>query len=289
MIGKYFDGVLPQAREMEGPDEELIAMAKALPAQYGELMDQMHFSLALAEVFKLVSQCNRYIDLTAPWTLAKDDTKTARLGTVLYNLAECIRRVAVLLQPVLPDTPAKIFAQLAVGEEGTTWQSLEGFGALKSGAKVCPAPALFPRLDMEEELAAMAALKPAAQSAPQSVVEEAAAEASPAKAEITYEDFEKLDLRLALVTACEKVKKADKLLKLTLKVGAEERTVVSGIAKSYSPEEMVGKQVVLVYNLKPVKLKGILSQGMILCADGKGEMLKLITAEAGAEDGAGVR
>jgi methionyl-tRNA synthetase len=191
----------------------------------------------------------------------------------------------VLLQPFMTTTPGKIFEELGIADEALkTWDSLNEFGKL-AGCTVVPGPALFPRLDMEKELEVMASFlaKPAAEEEKAPEIETA-----PAKPEITYDDFAKVDLRVALVTACEKVKKADKLLKLTLKVGSEERTVVSGIAKSYSPEEMVGKQVILVYNLKPAKLKGIESQGMILCADGVNETLKLATVETGAPDGSQV-
>ena len=282
MIQKYFDGIIPAAGPENGHDASLRALLEALPEQYAGEMEGLHFSVALGEVWKVISECNRYIDLSAPWTLAKDPDKRDQLSTVMAYLAEAIRRMAVLLQPVMTTTPGKIFDELGIQQEALKgWDSLQSLGAL-AGHRVVPGPALFPRLDMEKELEAMAALLEQPKAAP---VEPTA----PAKPEIGYEDFDKLDLRVALVTACEKVKKADKLLKLTLRVGSEERTVVSGIAKSYTAEEMVGKQVILVYNLKPAKLKGIESQGMILCADGSGETLKLATVEEGAADGAQVR
>jgi len=281
MIGKYFDGKLPQPGPAEGPDQELLDLAKALPETYAGYMDEMHFSLGITEVFKLVGQCNRYIDLTAPWVLAKDPEKKARLGAVLYNLAEGIRRAAIFMTPIMPDVPAKIFAQFGLDESMTTWESLNSLNVMKPGIAVTVEGALFPRIDLAKEMEEMKALtaKP----------EEKKEETAPIKEEITFEDFAKLDLRAALVTSCEKVPKADKLLKLTLSLGSETRTVVSGIAKDYSPEEMVGKTVILVANLKPAKLRGIESQGMILCGEGPDGKLQLATLEKPLPAGSTVR
>jgi len=284
MIQKYFGGQIPAVTVENELDTNMKKLLEELPGKYAEQMEGLHFSVALGEIWKVISESNRYIDQSAPWVLAKDPEKKDQLGNVMAYLAEGIRRIAVLLQPFMTTTPGKIFEELGIADESMKdWDSLSEFGKL-AGCTVVPGPALFPRLDMEKELEVMASFltKPAVEE------KEPEIPTVPAKPEITYDDFSKLDLRVALVTACEKVKKADKLLKLTLKVGTEERTVVSGIAKSYSPEEMVGKQVILVYNLKPAKLKGIESQGMILCADGPNGTLKLASVEAGAPDGSQV-
>ncbi len=281
MIAKYFDGVLPAAAAVEPVDDALLSMAAQLPEKYAADMDAMHFSNALTSLWAFVSECNRYIDLTAPWVLAKDPAKRDRLGTVMYHLAEAIRICAVLLQPFMTTTPGKIFDQLQAGEAQRTWESVLRFGALEAGVKIIPSAALFPRLDLAEELAAMTGPAPETSAEAQAPADEAV----PAKPEITYDDFAKLDLRLAKVLEAEDVKKSDKLIKLTLKVGEETRTVVSGIRGSYTAAEMVGKMVVLVYNLKPAKLRGIMSEGMILCAADAEHNLRLVTAEEGLHDG----
>jgi len=280
MINKYFDGVMPAPTAPEDVDKALIDEALKLSETYCREMDQMHFSTALAEVFRMISSCNRYIDQTAPWVLAKDPEKKERLGTVLYNLAECIRRVALCLVPVMVNTPEKIFAALGVEGEAATWTRMDEWGVLPAGVRVTVGAALFPRLDPKAEEEALEALLPK---------KEETWEIAPAKEEIDIESFGKLDLRVATVVAAEKVKKADKLLQLTLKLGNETRTVVSGIAKAYKPEEMVGRQVILVYNLKPAKLRGIESQGMILCAsDPVTGKLSLLAPVDAMHDGAEV-
>ncbi len=282
MISKYFDGVIPAIGELNETDRHLKELLDALPGPYEEAMEGLKFSVALNEIWKVISECNRYIDLSAPWVLAKDPERRGELGTVMAMLAEAIRRVAILLQPVMTQTPAKIFAELGMKDPALEgWDSLSSAGCLE-GLTVVPGPALFPRLDMEKELEVMNSFLP------HPAEEKTAEPAAPAKPEISIEDFEKIDLRVGEVTACEKLKGSDKLLKLTVRVADQTRTVVSGIAKAYTPEEMVGKKIVLVYNLKPAKLRGTLSEGMILCADA-GETLKLVTVEDGAESGAEVR
>jgi methionyl-tRNA synthetase len=272
MTRKYFDGILPAAGLRDALDEEISAGTAALAEKYAESMDRMYVSQALGEIWGFVGRLNRYIDQTSPWTLNKNAADRERLGTVLYTLTEGLRVVAVLLKPFLIHAPGIIFDQFSIDEAYQTWESALSFGALPSGGRVKQAPALFPRLDVEEELAAFA---------PQQVPTD-----EPPKPEITFEDFQKLDLRLATVVAAENVPRSDKLLKLTLRVGGQTRTVVSGIRSAYSAEDMVGKQVAIVYNLKPVKLRGILSEGMILCGEGADGMLRLITAEPGLADGA---
>jgi methionyl-tRNA synthetase len=279
MIQKYFGGKLPAIGPEGDKEAALRALLEETREKYADSMDKMHFSVALSDVWKLISECNRYIDLSSPWVLAKEEAKRPELGTVMAYLAACIRQVAVLLQPFMTQTPAKIFAQLGATDEAfATWDSLEDFDCL-AGCQTAPAPALFPRLDVAEELAAMGPLPVETQPAVTDV---------PAKPEITYEDFDKLDLRVATVTAAQKIKGSDKLLQLTLQVGGQTRTVVSGIALHYAAEEMVGKQVLLLYNLKPAKLRGVLSEGMLLCAEGPDGTLKLATVEPGVPDGSEV-
>lgn len=285
MIEKYFGGAVPQIGETTELDQAVIALAEALPGQVAKHMDGLQYSLALTEIWKLVGECNRYIDATQPWVLGKSEEGKPRLRTVLYILAECVRIVAVLTGFAMPSTPGRIFAQLGVTDESLqNWDSLSAFGGLKPGTQVKKGEALFPRIDVAAELE-----KVAPPSAPVPVTEPVKAPVEK-KEEISIDDFDKIQLRVARVLACEKVEKSDKLLKLSLSLGDEQRTVVSGIAKHYTPEEMVGKQVVLLANLKPAKLRGILSEGMIMCAsDSDDKVLKLITVEPGMEDGAVIR
>ena len=246
-------------------------------------MDEFQFSLALTEIWKLISRCNKYIDETMPWALAKDEGKKGRLATVLYNLAEAARIISVLIAPVMTKTPAKIQAALGVPEELATLESIRHFGGIRPGSPVKKMELLFPRIDIEAELAAQEAEK-------EEKKEEKKTEAKPAAQEtITIEDFAKVSLKTAKVLTCEKLEGSDKLLKMTLACGDGERTVVSGIAKWYTPEEMVGKTVVLVANLKPAKLRGVVSEGMILCSEDQDGRLSLITPEQAMPAGAVVR
>lgn len=270
MIEKYFDGSIPAPNARESIDSELENMALELPGKVDDLMNKLLFSNALAEIFKLVGRANKYIDETTPWTLAKDESKKERLGTVLYNLAETLRYIAVLITPFMPNTPEKIFSQLGIkDEELKTLESLNDYRGIKAGTKVEKGGIIFPRVEFGKE---EAKANPAAEAKPVAKVKQ---EDQP-KPEITIEDFAKLDLRVAKVISCEKVKGADKLLKLELQVGEETRQVVSGIAKYYKPEDLIGKSVVVVANLKPVKLRGIESKGMILAAS-NGEELTLVS------------
>jgi methionyl-tRNA synthetase len=231
-----------------------------------------------------------------PWVLAKDPEKKDRLGTVLYNLAETIRISAVLLAPFMPATAQNIFDRLQLGKLPNDFASVKKFGGLKSGGGVTKGDALFPRLDMKKELAELEKLAAEQQKSSADVKKsnanknEAAAptgKESGEKEEITIDDFAKVQLATAKVVACEKVEKSDKLLKLTLDVGGESRTVVSGIAEYYTADYMVGKTVVIVKNLKPVKLRGILSEGMILCAS-NGKDVVFVSPEKEIESGSGV-
>ena len=256
MVEKYFDGIIPVPAEKEVVDEELISLALETPKKVEKAIEELRIPEALEDIFELVGRANKYIDETTPWILAKDEEKKERLGTVLYNLAESLRITSVLLSAFLPDTAKKINEQLNV--TATDWVSVVSFDGTAAGTTVKKGENLFPRIDVEAKLAELEAI-----TAAQKPVKR---EITPIKEEITIDDFEKLDLRVVKVTACEPVKGAKKLLKLKVDLGGEERQVISGIAKNYKPEELVGKYVVLVANLKPVKLRGELSQGMILAA-----------------------
>ncbi|MGG2085604.1 methionine--tRNA ligase [Priestia aryabhattai] len=264
MINKYFDGVIPTYEGNVTEFDALIVQAqKDTVNKYEEAMEDMEFSVALASIWQYVSRTNKYIDETQPWALAKDENKRAELASVMTHLAESIRHIAVLLQPFLTRTPEKIFAQIGV-KEGVlkTWESTTRFNMLKEGTKVEKGEPMFPRLDREEEVAFIKEqMQGSAPKEEKPVVKEEPSE------EITIDDFMKVELRIAQVTQVEPVKKADKLLKLQLDLGYEKRQVVSGIAKFYKPEELVGRKVICVTNLKPVKLRGELSQGMILAGE----------------------
>ena len=280
MIEKYFDGVIPpHDTPVPEQDDTIIPAASALADRIEESMNAFHINEAIGEIFKLVRLCNKYIDLTAPWLLAKDEANKARLGTVLYNLAECLRIIGVTLQPFLTRTSPKIFAQLGITDEALiSFDSIHTFGLLPVGQKVVKGEALFPRIDMKKELEYLNSLMPAKEEAPKAEVKEEAPKAEEAPElpemlpEIGYDDFSKLDLRLAKVVACEEVPKSKKLLKFTLDLGTEQRTVLSGIKKWFSPDQLVGKTVVVVANLAPKMMCGIESHGMILCASDAGDV-----------------
>lgn len=280
MIEKYFDGVIPpHDTPVPEQDDTIIPAASALADRIEESMNAFHINEAIGEIFKLVRLCNKYIDLTAPWLLAKDEANKARLGTVLYNLAECLRIIGVALQPFLTRTSPKIFAQLGITDEALmSFDSIHTFGLLPVGQKVVKGEALFPRIDVKKELEYLNSLMPAKEEAPKAEVKEEAPKAEEAPElpemlpEIGYDDFSKLDLRLAKVVACEEVPKSKKLLKFTLDLGTEQRTVLSGIKKWFSPDQLVGKTVVVVANLAPKMMCGIESHGMILCASDAGDV-----------------
>lgn len=257
MIEKYFGGVVPAPTAKEAIDNELIELALETPKKVEAHIDNLRIPEALAEIWTLIRRANKYIDETTPWILAKDESKKERLGTVLYNLAEALRFSSVLISSFLPATSEKINEQLSINL--TSWNSLAAFDGTEASARVKKGEPIFPRIDIEAKLKELEALKPQAK-------EEAKPSMQQIKEEITIEDFEKIDLRVAKVLECEPIKGAKKLLKLKVDLGGEERQVVSGIAKWYKPEDLVGKYVVLVANLKPVKLRGELSQGMILAA-----------------------
>lgn len=298
MIDKYFGGTLPENTEaVPEEDEPVISCACALAERMEKAMDEIHPHIALQEIWKLISLCNKYIDVTAPWILAKDEAKKARLGTVFYNLAECLRIIAVAIQPFMPNTSPRMFEQLGVSDDALkSYESIKHIGGIKPGTQVKKGEAIFPRIDakaemefldnMVEEQRKKAAQIRAAEEAGEAKSEnaesktEAAAEAEPeSKPLITYDDFAKLDLRVGKVLDCTEVKKSKHLYNITLEVGSEKRTVLSGIKDWVKPEDIIGKNVVLVYNLAPRKMCGIESHGMILCAstEGDGDVVPLTT------------
>ena len=249
MVYKYFDGVIQAPTCKEAIDDELINLALSTPGKVEASIDALKIPEALESIWTLISRANKYIDETTPWILAKDEEKKERLGTVLYNLLETLRFVSVMISPFLTETSVKINDQL--NTKVTTWESLKEFNGTVAGDKVVKGDVIFPRIDVEEKLAELEALKPApVKPANEELVK------NPIKEEITIDDFDKIDLRVVKVLECEPVKKAKKLLKLKVDLGGEERQVISGIAQYYKPEELVGKYVVLVANLKPVKLRG---------------------------------
>ena len=262
MTKKYFDGVIPAPAGDEGTDAELKETALAAIKTFDEKMDTFHIAEAIDEVVQMLRRTNKYIDETAPWALAKDEAQKTRLGTVMYNLLECIRMAAVLLEPIMPSTCKEIFRQ--IGTDKTDYASLAAFGGMTAGASVGEASVLFARVDekkMMDEINAEIAAKAAAAEAAAKAIEK-----PEGLALIGIEDFMNVELRSAQILACEKVPKAKKLLKLQIDRGYEKRQVVSGIAKFYEPEALIGKKVILVTNLKPAVLCGIESNGMILAS-----------------------
>ncbi|MDY4948928.1 MAG: methionine--tRNA ligase [Clostridium cadaveris] len=258
MVEKYFDGTIQAPTAKEAIDDELISLALKTPKLVEKSIDDLKIPDALGHIWNLIGRANKYIDETTPWILAKDEEKKERLGTVLYNLIETLRFVSVLVGPFLPDTASAIEKQ--INSDVLSWNSLSAFDGTSAGTKVIKGSAIFPRIDVEAKLKEFEELKAA------KAKEEEKREIIPIKEEITIDDFDKIDLRVVKVLECEPVPKAKKLLKLKVDLGGEERQVISGIAQFYKPEELVGKYVVLVANLKPVKLRGELSQGMILAA-----------------------
>ena len=260
MMEKYFGGVIPVERETGPEDDDLRNMVAALPERFETQMEKYAFQQALQEVFKVIARANKYIDETAPWALAKDESKKTRLGGVLYSLLESVRICSSLLIPFMPDSCERIRGMLGAAPEEFNWDAACRWGVLAAGAKVSKGENLFPRIDMQKELAELEAAKVTSGQKPNTSEQE-----EPLNL-IGIEDFQKVDLRVAKVLSCEPVKKSDKLLCLQLEVGQEKRQVVSGIHAWYQPEELVGKKVLMAYNLTPAKLRGVESCGMILAA-----------------------
>lgn len=285
MITQYFGGTVGGQRETADPDNALKSLALETRDKVEHFMDCFQFSNALAEIWKLVSRANKYIDETMPWVLAKDPSKTARLAAVLYNLCETIRIVSIHIEPFMPETVKKIRTAVGIPAVAATWEKTSVFEAIPEGFTVQKIQPIFPRLDLKKELEALEQLKnPAAPSV------ENHQGTAPEGVAIGIEDFAKVELRVAKVISCEKVQKSKKLLKLILDLGAgETRQVVSGISKWYAPEELTGKKVVIVYNLKPAKLCGVESQGMILAADAGEDDVKVLFVDPSVPEGSKVR
>ena len=264
MVEKYFGGTLPTERESGEFDDDLISTATALRAIVDDYMDKTQLNNALAEIFRVVSRANKYIDETAPWVIAKDEGKRARLATVLYNLLEAIRITATLLSAFMPATMPKALGQIGACEKCATYENADKFGVLPLDVTVKKGEALFPRIDVDKEIEELNAIIKNNEKADEKT--EKLREEIEGVAQIGIDDFCRVDLRVAEIKACEPIKKAKKLLKLTVFDGVKERTVASGIAKFYTPDELVGRRIILVSNLSPAKLCGVESCGMILAA-----------------------
>ena len=285
MSNKYFGGVVENKGVTEPVDDDLKSFILSVPAKVDAKMEKLRVADAITEVFTIFKRCNKYIDETMPWALAKDETKQDRLATVLYNLVEGICIGTTLLESFMPNTTKRILGQLNASER--TLEDLKTFGLYPSGNKVTEKPEiLFARLDLKEVLAKVEELHPKKEEPAEEVKEENVIDIE-AKSEITFDDFEKLQFQVGEIIACEEVKKSRKLLCSQVKIGSQVRQIVSGIKAHYSAEEMVGKKVMVVTNLKPAKLAGILSEGMILCAEDADGNLSLMVPEkempAGAE------
>jgi methionyl-tRNA synthetase len=299
MADKYFAGVLPgYIANATAFDQGLVDTAQAAVSKVEEAMEKMEFSVALSSIWQLIGRANKYIDETLPWNIAKDEHRKAELGSVMYHLAESLRIASILIQPFLTQAPNKIWQQLGIqAGELTTWDSASKFGTLLAGTQLRKGDPIFPRLDTEIEVAYIAAAMRGGAAAQaedktqesKTITNQAVQDESVKQAEeISIDDFFKVELRVAQVIAAEPLKNADKLLKLQLDLGTEQRQVVSGIAKFYTPEQMIGRKVICVTNLKPVKLRGEWSQGMILAAS-EGDQLTLATVAEDLPNGAIVK
>ena len=286
MSNKYFDGVVRNAGVTEDVDADLKAVVLDEVKKINDKMDQLRVADAITEIFNIFRRCNKYIDETMPWALAKDEAKKDRLATVLYNLVEAITIGASLLEAFMPETSDKILSQLQT--EKRELSAMDQFGLYPDGGKVTDKPEiLFARMDINEVMEKVEAMRAA--EAPKEEKKEEPEEAVidiEAKPEITYDDFAKLQFQVGEIIACEAVKKSKKLLCSQVKIGSQVKQIVSGIKAHYTPEEMVGKKVMVVVNLKPAKLAGILSEGMLLCAEDADGNLSLMTPEKPMPSGA---
>ena len=285
MVIKYFDGTLPEEKQSDPMDDELISMAKSLRETVDKCMDNTTLNLALAEIFKVISRANKYIDETAPWVLAKDEANKPRLAAVLYNLLESIRISTSLLSAFMPSTMPKVWEQIGATADDVSYENAAKFGVLSQNITVHKGDIIFPRIDVDKEIEELNALIKAQADKAKAALEDAdGANLEPLADIIGIDDFFKADLRIAEVKSCEKIPKAKKLLKLMLNDGFGERQVVSGIAKWYAPEDLVGKKVILVANLSPAKLCGVESNGMIVAAS-VGEDAKVIFVDKDIPNG----
>lgn len=276
MIEKYHGGVVTHKEGTEAVDKDFIALVNETVAGYSDAMDHMELNQAIKDVWNLIGRANKYIDETAPWILAKDPAQAERLQAVMYNLAEALRIVAILIAPFVPVTAPKIYEQLGLGKPESFFMADAVWGKMATGTKVQKGEPLFPRIEITEagETVIAATKKTAAKAIKAEAPKAEAKKEAAAAGEITIDDFAKIDLRVATVIAAERVPKTDKLIKLQVKIGDEERTIVSGIAQHYEPENLIGKNVIVIANLKPAKLRGIESRGMVLAAsDGEGNLV----------------
>ena len=285
MVIKYFDGTLPEEKQSDPMDDELISMAKSLRETVDKCMDNTTLNLALAEIFKVISRANKYIDETAPWVLAKDEANKPRLAAVLYNLLESIRISTSLLSAFMPSTMPKVWEQIGAAADDVSYENAAKFGVLPQNITVHKGDIIFPRIDVDKEIEELNALIKAQADKAKAALEDAdGANLEPLADIIGIDDFFKADLRIAEVKSCEKIPKAKKLLKLMLNDGFGERQVVSGIAKWYAPDDLIGKKVILVANLSPAKLCGVESNGMIVAAS-VGEDAKVIFVDKDIPNG----
>lgn len=286
MTVKYFGGSIPAERKAGPGDAAIIAAAEALPEQTAALVNVLDLSGALEGIFGLISKANKYIDETEPWVLGKDDAQKARLAAVLYNLTEVLRIVSVLISPFMPETGEKMMDELMLPKEARSWESLAAFGGYPDGLTVTRHEALFPRIELEDKKQTQKNKKTEPQNKPKK--EKKTAGDKPSDGLIGIDDFAKVELKTGVVTACEPHPDADKLLVLQIDLGDETRQIVSGISAHYTPEEMTGKTVVVCTNLKPVKLRGVMSNGMILASE-NGGVLSVLTPDKAMPAGSKVR
>ena len=284
MVEKYFGGTLPADKKSDPMDDELTSMATALRAKVDECMDNTTLNIALAEIFKVISRANKYIDETAPWVLAKYESNKPRLAAVLYNLLEAIRISTSLLSAFMPTTMPKVWEQIGASADDVSYENAAKFGVLPADVTVHRGEVLFPRIDVDKEISELNALIEAQMKKTQAEQDKDGANLEPLSETIKIDDFFKSDLRVAEVKSCEKIPKAKKLLKLMLDDGFGERQVVSGIAKWYAPEDLIGKKVIVVANLAPAKLCGVESNGMIVAAS-VGEDAKVIFVDKDIPNG----
>jgi len=298
MVVKYRDGIVPHPGQDDSQEQELKALSQEVKKAVEKRLGVLDPAGALEEIWRFVARCNKYVDETAPWALAKQEEQRDHLDTVLYTFVECIRIMAVLTAPFMPGVPPRICAFLGLDEGIIRWEEADQWGIVKPGIKVRKGEQLFPRIDISQYTTAEETKtvdqNQNDQNINQTLAQSETLESAPAlefepiKEEITIEDFSKLDLRVCKVLNAEKVEKTDKLMKLEVEVAGVVRTVVSGIAKHYAPEDLVNQYVVLVANLKPTKLRGIMSQGMILAAS-QGEVLEVLTVNKDLPGGARVK
>lgn len=284
MIEKYFDGEIPAYQPSEtAVDKDLEKFMQETVTNVEDKLDEMEFSIALSSIWQLISRTNKYIDETEPWVLAKDPAQKERLGNIMAHLVESLRTTAIILQPFITDAPQEVFKQLGItDDELKTWDSAYEQGVVSAGTMVQKGEPIFPRLDMEDEVKGIQEMMKQTQKEYKQDSEQQEDE----KQIVNFDDFMKLDLRVAEVVRCEKVENADKLLKLQVDLGKEKRQVISGIAEHYQPDELIGKKVICVTNLKPVKLRGEMSEGMILSGENPNNgKLSLATVDSSLPNG----